>query len=52
MSNQENGVKEVVKEFTEADNAIRTVFSKVDPLLVVRLIIDEKANREKSILSK
>ena len=46
MSNQENGVKEVVKEFTEADNAIRTVFSKVDPLLVVRLILDEKANRE------
>ena len=46
MSDQETGVKEVVKEFTEADNAIRTVFSKVDPLLVVRLIIDEKANRE------
>ena len=46
MSNQENGVKEVVKEFTEADNAIKTVFSKVDPLLVVRLILDEKANRE------
>lgn len=46
MSNQENGVNEVVKEFTEADIAIKTVFSKVDPLLVVRLIIDEKANRE------
>ena len=46
MSNQENGVKEVVKEFTEADNVIKTVFSKVDPLLVVRLILDEKANRE------
>ena len=46
MSNQENGVKEVVKEFTQADNAIKTVFSKVDPLLVVRLILDEKANRE------
>ena len=46
MSDQENGVEEVVKEFTEADNAIKTVFSKVDPLLVVRLIIDEKANRE------
>ena len=46
MSNQENGVKEVVKEFTEADNVIKTVFSKVDPLLVVRLIFDEKANRE------
>lgn len=46
MSNQENGVKEVVKEFTEADNVIKTVFSKVDPLLVVQLIFDEKANRE------
>jgi hypothetical protein len=46
MSNQENGVTEVVKEFTEADNAIKTVFSKVNPLLVVRLILDEKANRE------
>lgn len=46
MSNQENGVKEVVKEVTEADNAIKAVFSKVDPLLVVRLILDEKANRE------
>ena len=47
MSDQEaKGVKEVVKEFTEADNAIKTVFSKVDPLLVVRLIFDEKAKRE------
>ena len=47
MSDQEaNSVKEVVKEF-EADNAIKTVFSKVDPLvLVVRLIFDEKAKRE------
>lgn len=47
MSDQEvNGVKEVVKEFTEADNAIKTVFSKVDPILVVRLIFDEKASKE------
>lgn len=47
MSKHEvNGVKEVVKEFTEADNAIKTVFSKVDPILVVRLIFDEKANKE------
>jgi hypothetical protein len=47
MSDQEaKGVKEVVKEFTEADNAIKTVFSKVDPLLVVRLIFDEKAKKE------
>lgn len=47
MSDQEaNSVKEVVKEFTEADNAIKAVFSKVDPLLVVRLIFDEKAKKE------
>jgi hypothetical protein len=47
MSEHEiNGVKEVVKEFTEADNAIKKVFSKVDPILVVRLIFDEKANKE------
>lgn len=50
MSDQEaEGVKEVVKEFTEADNAIKTVFSKVDPLLVVRLVFDEKAKRRISI---
>lgn len=36
------GVEEVVKEFTEADNAIKTVFPKADPLLVVRLIFDDK----------
>ena len=47
MSDQEaNSVKEVVKEFTEADNAIKIVFSKVDPILVVRLIFDEKAKKE------
>jgi len=47
MSDQEaKGVKEVVKEFTEADNAIKIVFSKVDPLLVVRLIFDEEAKKE------
>ena len=47
MSDQEvNDVREVVKEFTEADNAIKKVFSKVDPILVVRLIFDEKANKE------
>lgn len=47
MTDQEvNGVREVVKEFTEADNAIKTVFSKVDPILVVRLIFDEKASKE------
>lgn len=47
MSDQEaNSVKEVVKVFTEADNAIKNVFSKVDPLLVVRLIFDQKAKKE------
>ena len=47
MSDQDsNSVKEVVKEFTEADNAIKTVFSKVNPILVVRLIFDEKAKKE------
>jgi hypothetical protein len=47
MSDQEaNSVKKVVKEFTEADNAIKSVFSKVDPILVVRLIFDEKAKKE------
>jgi hypothetical protein len=47
MSDKEvNGVREVVKEFTEADNAIKRVFSKVDPLLVVRLIFDEKVKKE------
>ena len=47
MGDQEaKGVEEVVKEFTEADNAIKMVFSKVDPILVVRLIFDEKAKKE------
>ena len=47
MSDQEaNSVKEVVKEFTEADNAIKRVFSKADPILVVRLIFDQKAKKE------
>jgi hypothetical protein len=47
MSSQEsNSIREVVREFTEADNAIKTVFPKVDPILVVRLIFDEKAKKE------
>jgi hypothetical protein len=41
-----SSVEEVVREFTEADNAIKKVFPKVDPVLVVRLIFDEKAKRE------
>ena len=47
MSNPEiNSIEDVVREFTEADNAIKTVFPKVDPILVVRLIFDEKAKKE------
>ncbi|HJU79470.1 MAG TPA: hypothetical protein VJ599_07910 [Nitrososphaeraceae archaeon] len=47
MSDKEvSDVREVVKEFTEADNAIKRVFPKVDPLLVIRLIFDEKASKE------
>jgi len=41
-----NEVDEVIKEFTEADNAIRKVFPKVDPLLVVKLIFDRKEGVE------
>jgi hypothetical protein len=47
MSSQEsNSIREVVREFTEADNAIKAVFPKVDPILVVRLIFDDKAKKE------
>ena len=47
MSNSEiNSIEDVVREFTEADNAIKTVFPKVDPILVVSLIFDEKAKKE------
>lgn len=41
-----SSVQDVITEFTEADSAIRTVFSKVDPLLVVSLIFDKKANKK------
>lgn len=47
MSNSEiNSIEDVVREFTEADNAIKAVFPKVDPILVVSLIFDEKAKKE------
>ena len=47
MSNSEiNSIEDVVREFTEADNAIKTVFPKVDPILVVSLIFDEKTKKE------
>jgi hypothetical protein len=39
-------VEDVIREFTEADNAIRTFFPKVDPLLVVSLIFDRGANKK------
>ncbi|HEX9320056.1 MAG TPA: hypothetical protein VF884_14070 [Nitrososphaeraceae archaeon] len=38
-------IEDVVKKFNEADNAIRTLFPKSDPILVVNLIFDEKAGR-------
>jgi hypothetical protein len=41
-----SSVQDVIKEFTEADNAIKAVFSKVDPLLVVSLIFDKKASKK------
>jgi hypothetical protein len=40
-----NEIEEVVKEFTEADNAIRKIYPKVDPILVVRLIFDSKEGK-------
>lgn len=47
MSNSEiNSIEDVVREFTEADNAIKTVFPKVDPILVVSLIFDVKSKKE------
>ncbi len=42
-------IEDVVKEFTEADNAIRAVFPKVDPVLVVRLIFDQKEKKRDNI---
>ena len=41
-----NEIEEVVKEFTEVDNAIRKIYPKVDPLLVVRLIFDSKEGKK------
>lgn len=47
MSNSEiHSIEDVVREFTEADNAIKTVFPKVDPILVVSLIFDVKSKKE------
>jgi hypothetical protein len=35
----------VITEFTEAYDAIKTVFPKADPLLVIRLIFDHKEEK-------
>jgi hypothetical protein len=40
-------IEDVVMKFTEADRKIRTMFPKADPLLVVRLIFDQRENRNK-----
>jgi arabinogalactan endo-1,4-beta-galactosidase len=39
-------IEEVAKKVNEADTAIRTVFPKADPLLVVRLVFDENEKKE------
>jgi len=39
-------IDDVVREFTEADNMIKSVFPKVDPLLVVSLIFDRTSNKK------
>lgn len=41
-----SGIEDVIKEVTEADNTIKSVFPKVDPLLVVGLVFDEKTKRD------
>lgn len=42
-------VEDVVKKFSEADSAIRSVFPKVNPILVVRLIFDQLQKRRDNI---
>jgi hypothetical protein len=39
-------VEDVVKKFNILDDVLKKVFSKVDPLLVVSLIFDRKANEK------
>ena len=39
-------VEDVVNKFNILDNAVKNVFSKVDPLLVVSLIFDRNANEK------
>lgn len=44
LLNAMSTVEYMVKEFAEADNAIRSVFNKVDPVFVVRVYFDQKQN--------
>jgi hypothetical protein len=37
-------VEEVVNKFNILDSALKNIFSKVDPLLIISLIFDRKAN--------
>lgn len=41
-----SSVQDVIKEFTEAENAIKAAFPKIDPLLVVSLIFDRRASKK------
>lgn len=41
-----SGVEEVVNKFNILDEALKHVYSKVDPLLVVSLIFDKNANKK------
>lgn len=40
-------IEDVVREFNEADKAIKSVYQKVDPVLVVGLIFDLNAGKER-----
>ena len=41
-----SGVEDVVNKFNILDEALKRVYSKVDPLLVVSLIFDRNANKK------
>jgi hypothetical protein len=40
-------IEEVIRTFNEADKSIKSVFQKVDPVLVVGLIFDHNAGKER-----
>jgi hypothetical protein len=40
-------IEDVIREFNEADKAIKSVYPKVDPVLVVGLIFDHNAGKER-----